>query len=421
MMGTYLALFVAFISASRIVWFMPSLGNGYYFILVFILLLLLISNGTNKLKINMQGMVLIVVCTMSILLNDIPYYYRPWLRLGLFCTVTFLVGPFLKSPILSIFRKSLFWNTLLINTVIALVSFIGRTVGISRMQGNFWCGITNHSMIMGIVAGNAGVYLLMLLTNIKSLNSKQRWIIGGILVLCLLMMLGAASRSSILAFLAGGIITLLISMKQSRIKIMKIAMVTFVVLFFLSQYLERYTVGIQQKNKGDVMVMNIESRAALWEKGWQTFCDNPLVGVGFSAMEVDMLEDDTGLTHTGQVEPGSSWLAVLSMTGMFGGIAIILILIRGSFQLCSIYRKNVPIAATLYGLFAFYLVHMCAEGYIFAGGSMSCLNFWLLMGTIDAYATDGNLAYSRLGKVEDMNGFLSMFKSSKTRSSYTSI
>ena len=101
------------------------------------------------------------------------------------------------------------------------------------------------------------------------------------------------------------------------------------------------------------------------------------------------------------------------MTGLFGGMAVVLVLKRSLRQLSSIYKNNIPIAATLYGLLAFYVVHMCAEGYIFAGGSMSCLNFWLLLGTIDAYATDDRLHRGVSSNLEDMNGFLALFKFSR--------
>ena len=327
------------------------------------------------------------------------------MRLVLFLIVTMLVGPFVGNPLLRLFRVSFFWYTLLIYVIIALVSFFGRFVGLSRTQGDFWCGITNHSMLLGIVAGNAGVYLVMLMTSVENLTSKQRWIIGLGLLLCFLMMLGASSRSSILAFLAGVGVVLFVSMKKHRTRIVKIAAVSFVIMSIISPLLDNYTKGIYQKNHGEITDLNLSSRVGLWEQTWHNFTENPLVGIGFSAMEIDTGELAIG-NHNGQVEPGSSWLAVLSMTGLLGGISIVLILNKSYHQLRVIYINNVTIAAVLYGLLAFYCVHMCAEGYIFAGGSMSCLNFWLLLGTIDAYETDDNIFHNSLNNELILNRLL---------------
>lgn len=383
-----LALLVAFVSVSRMIWFMPGLGNNYYLLLIAVLLLLLFKGRREIIRLDILGLTLIGTCFFSILFNDVPSFFRPWMRLGLLGVVIALVGPFLQNAILQSFRINLFWDIQLFYVATALVSFLGRFIGISRMQGNFWCGITNHSMLMGIVAGNAGVFLLMLIIAHDKLTPKLRWTLGLFLLLCLLMMIGAASRSCIIAFLIGGLVAVFVFMKQYRTRIAKIALVGCVVLYILSPVLTRYSKGIQQKNHGAVMDLNVTSRRGLWDKGWQTFKDNPFMGVGFSAVDIDTAENTIDTPRKGQIEPGSSWLAVLSMTGLAGGIAIVLILNRSRSQLRKVYAKNTYNAAVLYGLLVFYCIHMCGEGYIFAGGSMACFNFWLLLGTIEAVAAE---------------------------------
>lgn len=390
MKDNVLALLLAFISASRIIWFMPGLGNKYYLLLAAVLLFLLLKTRMSQVKFSSVVALLYVACVFSIFFNDIPSFFSPWMRFALFVMVTMLVGPFLQCPVLRSFRKYFFWYTLLFYVIIALISFIGRFVGISNVQGYYWCGITNHSMLMGIVAGNAGVFLLLLMTSLEGLTSKQRWITGGILLLCFLMMVGTASRSCIIAFVASGVVAIFVSMKQHRVRIVKIAVVAAIIVSVIFPLLSQYSKGIRQKNRGDVITLNISSRASLWERSWQTFRENPFCGIGFSAMEIDTGENIVNDSRNGQIEPGSSWLAVLSMTGLFGGFAILLVLNKARQQLKQIYKNDIHIAATLYGLLVFYCVHMCAEGYIFAGGSMSCLNFWLLLGVIDAYANDSS-------------------------------
>ena len=49
-------------------------------------------------------------------------------------------------------------------------------------------------------------------------------------------------------------------------------------------------------------------------------------------------------------------------------------------------KKSSKEAGLLLSLLIFYLIHMCAEGYIFAAGSFAFFYFWLLLGTIQAYS-----------------------------------
>lgn len=378
----HIALITAIISAGRFVYFFPSMGNGYYVFLAVCLALLLLI-GTKSIVLRFSGLFLFAACAASIFANEIPRAYHPWLRLGLFAVVVLLVGPFLSTSLLRKFRHRLFWYMELGLTLIALLSFIGRFVGLSLTQGRYWCGITAHSMLLGIVAANAGVFLLYLLTGNNELTIRQRWTIGGILIVALIMMLGAASRAALLAFIGGSGVSLYVLFKDYSSKVVKKVLVFAIVIVCLWPALEQYTSNVKRKNSGNIIQVDLSSRQDLWERNWEAFNDNPYFGIGF-AFET---ADSSGFGR-GRVEPGSSWLAVLSMTGMFGGICVFVIMLWVLLALKKIHGKNKNTAALLYGLFAFYIVHMCAEGYIFSGGSMACFNFWLLLGMIESEASN---------------------------------
>jgi O-antigen ligase len=134
------------------------------------------------------------------------------------------------------------------------------------------------------------------------------------------------------------------------------------------------------------------TRAALWDMRIQEFESSPLIGVGFASVdpEISTRFDE----EEGRVEPGSSWLAVLSMTGLLGFIPIVIMILK-----CGIFMfkdKNQPLlSAFLGGMLFLFVVHMFAEGYVLSAGSGLFFYFWLTVGMIEAYRVSvKNLIYN---------------------------
>ncbi|MDP2455208.1 MULTISPECIES: hypothetical protein [unclassified Kaistella] len=89
-------------------------------------------------------------------------------------------------------------------------------------------------------------------------------------------------------------------------------------------------------------------------------------------------------SDSGKVEPGSSWLALLSMTGIAGFILIVFIFLSALIYLFK--NKNDYIISGILGsLLLFFMIHMSAEGYILAAGSLLFFYIWLLLGVIEGY------------------------------------
>ena len=78
---------------------------------------------------------------------------------------------------------------------------------------------------------------------------------------------------------------------------------------------------------------------------------------------------------TGTIEPGTSWLAVLSMTGIIGFILFLSIFIT-----CFKQSLSNQYSIQLTGLLAFFAVHLLVEGYVFAASNHVCYMFWLILG-----------------------------------------
>ena len=108
------------------------------------------------------------------------------------------------------------------------------------------------------------------------------------------------------------------------------------------------------------------------------FKSSPIIGIGYNVInpQYDFVEESTG-----QIEPGSSWLAVASMTGVIGLFVFLGICSRGLKRAWRI--KSPFVSSLLGGMLVFFFIHMIAEGYIFAPGSFLALLFWLIIAVVD--------------------------------------
>ena len=132
--------------------------------------------------------------------------------------------------------------------------------------------------------------------------------------------------------------------------------------------------GVIQKNEANLAEGSfIASREDKWNARISEFESSPIIGIGFAA--VDPALDVVGLGGT--IEPGSSWLAVLSMSGIIGGILFLSVFLSG-YKACR--KMHTDKDALLSGLLTLFAVHMIAEGYVFAAGSFLCYLLWLVVG-----------------------------------------
>ena len=65
------------------------------------------------------------------------------------------------------------------------------------------------------------------------------------------------------------------------------------------------------------------SRANKWNSRLIEFDNAPFIGIGFSSIDINGLDNFDRVT--GQIEPGSSWLSLLSMTGLIGFFSFLFI------------------------------------------------------------------------------------------------
>lgn len=320
----------------------------------------------------------IVACIVSICIASPPAFFRVWERLGLF-TLVFVVGsPLFQGEVIRKFRYQSLYVMMKLCVVISVVSFVFYFLGINyfevneealdvSMVGGFG-GLTKHSMLLGPISCFALIY-----TSYKALSTKNRWY--WILAVCsAACTMFATSRGAFLAGIIGNVAMLYVfAQKRSQFyKILGTILILGAVTFPLwNSALE----GLENKQIGNVEAGSItDSRNKKWMNRIEEFETNPLTGVGFCACDIKCSDYSP---YTGTIEGGSSWLIILSMTGLLGFIPFCVLIIR---CIKHTFYHRTKESALLMGLLSALLFHFISESYILAGGSQLCFIAWMVIG-----------------------------------------
>lgn len=362
------------------------LGNLYYAILIIALILTFFQATIKRLSASMSF--IYICCMLSILLNDIPAAYLPWFRFALFVIVTVIASPFIQSAFYDKFRINLF--KYIHNLLILIIVFsIPAIVLNERSPSGMFTGFTNHSMLLAPISAVSLITLIYYLY----LNKFNRILILILIAFSFVALLLAASRISLVGFVLAMVFFFYRKNRHNMREFAKTG-ISILAIFILTYPLwNGYMEGIEKKNEAAINAETgkanlASSREIMWAQRIKEFKSSPFVGIGFCyapyAIGTDELSGKVQYveTDTGNIEPGSSWLGVLSMTGLLGFLGIISIWIS-SFRMCfQMEKKDNLYAIYLSSMMVFWCVHMIAEGEIFSAGGFLCFMVWLGVGTV---------------------------------------
>ena len=372
-----------------------NLGNLYYGILIFTLFVTFFQSTIKRISMTMT--ILYIACILSILLNDIPTVYQPWFRFIFFVIVTIITSPFIQSDFYDKFRVTLFKyiHLLLILIIILSIPFI-----ISKERGSAgFGGFTNHSMLLAPISAVTLITLFYLLLKGK----YNKIVIISHIIVTFIALLLAASRVSLIGAIVATIYFFYRLYSNNKRKFATIA-ISIITLMTLSYPLwGNYMEGIEKKNKGSINsetgeINYTSSRDILWQQRIREFKSSPLVGVGFGYAEyVTDINERTGRitykkTDTGTVEPGSSWLGALSMTGLMGFTTLLVLWFKSLRNCWRVEKRDKLFGVYIGSTLIFWAIHMIAEGQIFSAGSFMFFMVWITFGA--AYSAY-NVAYKR--------------------------
>lgn len=337
-------------------------------------------------------LLLIYIPLELIMVNPGPMF-KSWERYGLFAVLLICVSPLIRNEKVAENRLYIFQivlnAALLVGVASFFCKFLGINYGMSRRLAalnldivGLYGGITRHSMILGPVAGIGFLYCIW-----KGFIDRMRmwWILSA---LCMGSVLFSASRSSLMATLGAGAI-LLYRLSGTSSKFFKTAIIMTLLLSVTFPIWGFALDGVMKKNSLNIEAGGMSSsRDALWEARLSEFEKSPIWGVGFDAVDVDIASSVGGFDEsTGMVESGSSWLIILSMTGLFGAAILIPFLVK---TYIGVFKNDGEWAMLICAALTLFYIHMLAEGYIYYGGSILAFMLWITIG----------VAYDRANSVE---------------------
>ncbi|WP_418992001.1 O-antigen ligase family protein [Alistipes sp.] len=379
----YLSLLVALIAINNIIAFSINLGALYYAIMGMVFFIALCQNS--RISINIGVASLIIAAILSIVGNDIPVYFHPWARLATFVLMTVLLSPLIQSSFLNRLRIRVFQYVQWGMEPIVILSLLAYFAGLTFGRRDF-AGITTQSMLIAPISANVIITSTYFLTNNSLLTRKKKYYHLLLMISAFITLLLAASRTAIIGAAAGLLVYFYIMNRANLFKFLKKTLYLVLLLCVTFPLWSSYVENLNRKNKSSIAEGSIlSSREIHWQTRIREFTSSPLLGIGFASVSTGLDEGSTMDIESGQVETGSSWLSLLSMTGILGFMAFLLIFLNSFISLFRMGRINIRFASYLSALMIFWAFHMMAEGYIHGAGGFLFFNLWLLIGSISAF------------------------------------
>lgn len=358
--------------------FLPALP--YAVLITLLVCCLFFPSYKEHIHVDKLSMVFLLVIPLTILLAEPRSIFRSWERFGVFALVFAFTSPLLQNTGFRRYRRLAFYTFIGMAAVIGTLSFFAYFMGVNYMlhqneiedeymlyAGTFG-GLTRHSMMLGPLSGLGflgSAYLF-------SRHKKWYWLIPG--VLCVFSVLFSASRSAFLSMIFGFIV-LLLAMSRNLYAFLKKLLWIGLILGFTYPYWNSALDAVKEKQmRHEGRTELFDSRSQKVECRWNEFLSSPIYGVGFSAID-PQFKDNYG--ENGTIEPGSSWLGVLSMTGLLGFGFVLSLFVR---SLNVLFHRRSGINILVLACISLVSVHMFVEGYIFASGNPMSFICWLLVG-----------------------------------------
>jgi O-antigen ligase len=301
---------------------------------------------------------------------------------GLFLALLFF-SPALRSRKLTQFRAYIWKNICWVFIFITLVS-IPIYLGIFSVPQLYFkngnAGVTSHAMLFGPIAGVSAIILF-----IHSLL-KGKVTLFILSLLSIWMVYTSESRVALSATLLGIIFLIVLTWSRNKSNLFKgiLIFITIATLYMSFGMFLEYLGMVDDSNLFETKGLEIDSREKLWNDRIYEFSSSPLLGLGIGmGSDFENGNIGQGSKFTGVVEPGSSYLAILSMTGLLGFISLMLPLLIDLFVFLKA-RNRLPesdfLEISCVGFFL--LIHGVAEGWIYAPGGIICVLFWLWWGRL---------------------------------------
>lgn len=330
-------------------------------------------------------MLFCVACAISLIFNNLSVHYMSVLRFGLFLVLLTLLTPLVDSEPLRQFRRYCWRYAMILCCVAVILSLVAYMVTLLRNGlGNPFVVIACPNTL-GLIAAVVSIWL-----TVRLIGGWTRPVMLILNVVCLLasilLMIYCGARSAILGFIVAETYIAVVNIGRWRMmRWVYVAVVAGVGISFLAGGMVTYRV-VRKFEIGKVANCIIFSRKQLWQSRIEEFAESPVVGIGFTnATRYSTLygnEEALCVSSHRREEPGSSWLSVLSNTGVVGFAALAWFNIGLLRKVRNRRKAGDPGALEPGALLLLFLVVAFFEGYMLYAGSFVFFLYWLLTSRI---------------------------------------
>jgi O-antigen ligase len=330
--------------------------------------------------------VLLVFAGGLILAEQLNTAGSHWLGLAL---LIIAVGPVVLNPV-AIGLRSAAWR-LTVSGLVSLTAIfvVWYILHLPNFGAGYFSSFMNQCMLAGPIAGMGATIALALALHARS----WRW--GLLAVLGVIPVLASGSR---VATLATGAAACFFLVRRRPVVGLAVALLCLFVGYRFVNQADSEQAGDSSGNSvtGALSSKGTQNtRTDLWQARIDEFKSSPLFGIG-----VAMGTGSGSVVEEGgaiRVEPGSSYLAVLAMTGGLGFAAFFSALGLLLFGYVNSQRQA-GLNRDILNVVGIYLaVHGVAEGWVLAFGSPFCFLFWLWLGNVGDVALQPARARTKRG------------------------
>lgn len=375
-----LAWFMAISSVGAVCGFLPYWLQTTYFGVTALSFGYVLGGG---IQFNGRFIALYIVLALNVLILPIDPLFNAKMRLLLFVIVTMVVSSAITTKRAVVFRNLLFRDLVIVCSFLVPISCLCKFVGLNFVRMNvqgmtmaqqvnqtgLFGGLFQQSMMLGPIAAIIAVVFFFAY---QSCGKKNIYII--LFIMSALACFFSASRGAVLSMIAPIIFAVLSGQGDTATKQSTRTIIVVTILSILP-FADNVLNGVMEKQQRNIeMGSTFGSRNDKFTYRWNEFNSSPLMGVGFASINPNG-GDDYG--EDGTIEPGSSHMAVLSMTGIVGVSCYLVLII---FAYSCVKGEDDTNARFRKGLLIAMLLHGCWEGYVFSGGGFLCLLYWIVVG-----------------------------------------
>lgn len=302
-------------------------------------------------------------------LSQAEQFYNSALRFAGLAALIIGIGPLVVNPATVALRATA-WRWVVQGLPwLAGIFVIWYALRLPNFGSGFFSGFMNQCMLAGPIAGMGGTIALVHAFQ----NRSRKW--GLLAALSIIPVLASGSRVATLATAAA--FCFIIIRRKPALGVLGGLFLAGAIVAFITQ--PETTADSSSLTGALTKKGTVNTRAELWASRIEEFKSSPLFGIGVAMGTGGGTSEEAGGTI--RVEPGSSYLAILAMTGFFGTAAFCVALGLLLAKLVRLKSPHVDVQI-ISAMGVFLAVHGVAEGWVLAFGSPLAFLFWLWLGKL---------------------------------------